>query len=231
MIFSHSGAMGDIIYHLPVMRELGGGHLAILPANRDGYRGPEDMQFQALKPLVERQPYITGVGWADKPTGLCFDGWRTQLDFSKNLTTQVTQWLNLPPLSATCPPWLTVEKKSLAPVVINHSTRNYDPRFPWGKVLERYQGQLLFVGLEAEHHWFTQNFGPVPWVPTKNLLEVAEIIAGSKFFIGNPSAALAIAEGLKHACIAASWPGISHCVWYHRPGQQHCWDTCDLWEA
>lgn len=231
MFFSHSGAMGDIIYHLPVIRELGGGDFRIIPADRDGFRSAEDFAYQSIAPLLDSVKFLSSIAWSDAPVGICFDGWRRQLNFSKNLTNQAASWLGMADISPSCDPWLSVHANRVAPVVISHSSRNYNPRFPWRNVLSKYEGRVVFVGRIYEHCWFCEQFGFVPHYETKNLLEVAEVIAGSKFFIGNPSAPLAIAEGLKHPCIAASFADVNACVFYHRPGQQHCWESVDLWEA
>lgn len=232
MIVSHSGAMGDIIYHLPVIDALGGAEFFFLPANRDGYRTPEDMQYRALKPLLEVQPYLTAVGWSAVPVGLCFDAWRRCLDFSKNLTTQATQWLGMTPISDSCAPWLHgVEPKVVAAVTLSRSQRNHHPNFPWRQVVEKYGAKAVFLGTVSEHNEFVDRYGFVQFYPTTDFLELAAVIKGGKFHIGNPSGPVAVAEGLKHPCIVASFPEINACVFYHRPGHQHCWDKVDFWEA
>jgi hypothetical protein len=55
----------------------------------------------------------------------------------------------------------------------------------------------VFVGLEAEHAAFTQATGwNIPWFATKDMLELAEVIAGADTFIGNQSQCYALAVGL-----------------------------------
>ncbi len=225
MIFSHSGAIGDIIYHLPIMRRLGGGDLYILPQGRDGYRTWEDMQFTAVQPLAEAQPYITKCDWFNGRAGLCFDDWRNHLDFSRNLTDQAARWLGIPDLDPH-EPWLTVDApKSIAPVIFGRSQRANHTQFPWREAVEKYAGNAIFLGLPHEHDEFVRHFGHVPFHPTKDLLEAARVIAGGQLYIGNGSSLLAVAEGLKVDCVVAAVPEVDHCLRYRRPGQQHCHHT------
>ena len=55
---------------------------------------------------------------------------------------------------------------------------------------------MLFVGLRTEYELFIKKFGKIEYVSTKDL-KVAELITACDLFIGNQSAPLAIAEGLK----------------------------------
>jgi len=55
----------------------------------------------------------------------------------------------------------------------------------------------VFVGLPDEHKEFERITGwSVAYHPVKNLLEMAELIAGADRFIGNQSVALSVAIGL-----------------------------------
>lgn len=233
MKFSHSGAIGDIIYHLPVVKELGGGEFYIIPADRDFYRSRTDMQYTSLKPLLEVQSYLTKVGWSDVRVGICFDEWRARLDFSKNLTNQAAQWLGMAPIPDTCPPWLEVGEPNLvAPVVFARSTRNNNPNFPWKTLVDKYRDKAVFLGVPGEHEAFVAEFGHIPNYQTKDLLEAAKVIKGGKLFISNATGLLAVAEGLKQKCIISSTPVISHCVCYVRPWHQHCWDIVEeMWDV
>lgn len=230
MIFSHSGAIGDIIYHLPVVRELGGGDFYVIPADLDGYRCSNDMQFRSIAPLLETVPFLSKSGWSDRPVGICFNGWRRVLDFRKSLTNQAAAWLGMADIPATCDPWLIVDSNPVAAVTISNSNRNNHPEFPWNEVVRRYGKHAVFIGPADEYAAFVERHGDIPHYPTADMLEAARAIKGSKFHIGNPSAPVAVAEGLKHPCIVASMPSIDACVFYHRPGHQHCWGKVDWWE-
>ncbi len=98
-------------------------------------------------------------------------------------------------------PWIkNIEpsKESKDRVVFARSPRYNNQFFPWREAMEFYGPKAMFVGLKAEHEAFQHNFGPIEHRPTENLLEVAELIAGSLLFLGNQSSPLAVAEGLKH---------------------------------
>lgn len=70
-VFYHTGDMGDIIASLPTVEKLGGGIFVIGPRRSDAPGGltREDMKgerFQAIKFLLESQPYIHRVEWTDE---------------------------------------------------------------------------------------------------------------------------------------------------------------------
>ena len=58
--------------------------------------------------------------------------------------------------------------------------------------------QSVFVGLPDEHEAFCKLTGwRIDHHQTKNMLELAQVIAGCEQFLGNQSMALAIAQGLR----------------------------------
>lgn len=119
-------------------------------------------------------------------------------------------------------PWLTVEpsKKTEGRVVIARSERYRNPYFNWKAVVDKYQDNILFIGLPHEHAEFSATYGQVEHLPTKNYLEVAQAIKGSLLFIGNQSSPMAVAEGLKHPTIQETCLFVADCV-YKRPNAQH----------
>ena len=100
-------------------------------------------------------------------------------------------------------PWLTVPEPTILEgrdVVINR-TQRWIPPTPggqWAQWQEQgYEARAVFVGLEAEYAAFTQAVGwNIPWVTTKDMLELAKVIAGASTFIGNQSQCYALAVGL-----------------------------------
>ena len=107
-------------------------------------------------------------------------------------------------------PWLEVpDPKQIAPVVISRSDRYKNYKFPWKDLWKRYKNKSIFIGLKHEWKLFCKQVDDkVPYYPTKDFLEVGQIIAGSKLFIGNQSAAYTVAEGLKHNLIQETSPRI-----------------------
>jgi hypothetical protein len=59
--------------------------------------------------------------------------------------------------------------------------------------------RFLFVGHINEHAEFQARFGiKVDYYPVKDMLEMARLIQGSDYFIGNQSMPLSLAIGLGH---------------------------------
>jgi hypothetical protein len=99
--------------------------------------------------------------------------------------------------------WLTVPRAQPIPgkpYVINRTARwlPTDTRDTWDQW--RHEGvekASVFVGLPEEYRAFKEFSGwDIEYVPTKNMLELAEVIAGAEQFVGNQSVALSMAIGL-----------------------------------
>ena len=115
-------------------------------------------------------------------------------------------------------PWLTVpDPIKTSPVVIHRSPRYHNDSFPWCKVVEKYKGNIVMIGMRSEHETFCKQFGEVPYLHTKDYLELARVIAGAELFIGNQSSPYAVAEGLKKRTCQEMCLRIANCHW-HRPG-------------
>ena len=90
-------------------------------------------------------------------------------------------------------------------VVINRTDRwipeEHNPQWSQWRS-EGIEQRAVFIGLEDEYLKFKAATGwDIPYQKTRTLLEVAEYIAGAGQFIGNQSAALAVAIGLGHPSI------------------------------
>jgi ADP-heptose:LPS heptosyltransferase len=100
-------------------------------------------------------------------------------------------------------PWLGVpesQKIEGRDVVINRTARWLPNSLSeqWTRWrTEGLESRAVFVGLPEEHQQFCEVIGwDIPWHLTSNMLELAQVIAGAKLFIGNQSQALALAIGL-----------------------------------
>jgi ADP-heptose:LPS heptosyltransferase len=69
--------------------------------------------------------------------------------------------------------------------------------FPWKLVVEKFGKRTAFVGLARESLDFVSQHGSVFLRPTRDLLELASVIAGSRLFAGNQSVGYALAEAMK----------------------------------
>lgn len=222
----HSGNLGDIVYSMPAMKVLGFGTYYLGPEIRLNPKPDlrESMTPKVVKnigPLLMSQTYVRSAFYVDKMPIVNFDLnlFRNFAAPDKNL---VTQALDACCLSAETffndrMPWLDIDpivfKRG---VVVHRSYRWRNPHFPWGELVQRFRREMIFVGTPEEHASFTSDFGPVPHAPTKNLLELARIIAGCHLFIGNQSCPYAIAEGLKVNTVQETYPQLANCL-FKRP--------------
>jgi hypothetical protein len=224
---SHSGDMGDCIAAGPALRTFGNVHLSLYPCQGKARELMTPEKAASLQSLLELQPYISKVEFKTSPWHDCeINNFRQLGNYKGNLA----QWH----LTAIKQSWHHVETawlqvpdtKQLAPIVINRTNR-YQGGFHWKKILDKYPGKVVFVGTVEEHHNFCQVVGDVPYYATANLLQVAQVIAGSEWFIGNASCCLNIAHGLKHPviveCDSATWKT----VYYPRSNAIYCWEGID----
>ena len=111
--------------------------------------------------------------------------------------------------------WLFVEpdKNWSGNVIVNRTERYPNDTFNWKAIVAHYGSRIVFIGLPHEHEKFCASFGKVRYRPTVDMLEVARMIAGSALFIGNQSAAMTIAEGLKHPRIQESCLWLPDCIY------------------
>lgn len=206
--FTHTADLGDIIAALPSIRTLGGGHLVIgEKKGRDGGRESlRGARFESLKPLLECQPYIDGVTWADElpATKWDFSSFRHDHCKGENLAQWQARHLGVA-ISET--PWLlaTASPKTRGRVLFARSLRYHSPTFPWDKAIARFKDPL-FVGLPDEYMAFQTKWGrPIENYTCSNLLELAEMIAGCELLICNQSCPYWLAAGLGVPLIQETW--------------------------
>lgn len=216
------GVFGDIIYSLPSIQELGGGHLYY--DNRP-WTAPLTPKVHNIIRLLESQSCIAGLS---KYNGESIDYDLSTfrfggLKYGENIISRQARWVGVKP--DLIKPWLvTPERFKIASIVISRGARWHGFFFPWKEIVRAFADDLVFVGLREEHEAFCRDADyRVPWYGTKDLLEVANIIAGADLFIGNQSSPLAIAEGLHKRTI------VEVCCWaldclYLRPGNIHVID-------
>jgi hypothetical protein len=97
-------------------------------------------------------------------------------------------------------------------VVIHRSDRYRNPGFPWKTVVEHFGAKASFCGLTREYLDFVNRNGSVFFRPTKNLLEMAELIADCRIFIGNQSVGYALAEAMKVDSVLEAYPDFLDCM-------------------
>lgn len=204
----HAADLGDIIAAMPILRALGGGRLIIGPIVNAPMRGRETLKgarFDALRPLLEAQPYVESVGWQDEPHGFTHDlrDFRHGERFGESLLEWQARFLGVRVSDA---PWLTANPSPVAKgrAVIARSGRYHNPAFPWAEVMREHPN-ALFVGTPQEHAQFSRDFGSVEYLPTPDLMTLAQVIAGADLFVGNQSCPFWIAAGLGAPLIQEMW--------------------------
>lgn len=233
MIVSSAGDIGDCVFLTAILSKLPNGpHTLLLePSTVTKARGPDGVAklHAAFSPLANSQPYIKEcriiirgeqVDWASAGFRMAsYEHGQTLLRAHVNHLVKVhkigneidgkDQWLKVEP-----------SPETKGKIVCNRTGRYRNETFPWDEIVRHYNHRLVFVGLQHEWREFIAHFGYVDFRPTGNLLEVAQMIAGSELFIGNQSCANACAEGLKHPIIQETNTVHPDCI-YVRPNAQH----------
>lgn len=208
-VFYHSGDAGDIVASLLSVRQLGGGKIVIGPGPcRESMAGA---RFESIKPLLECQPYVTGVEWSDVKPDRCLDfsTFRHDHRFGESLAHWQARHLGIDDLDTS--PWLTVPAVRTDQVVFARSKRYHNGFFPWFGLLDRYPS-ALFVGTDEEFRFFGElhKRPKTPWIAkarTNGLLDLARLIAGGRLFCGNQSCPWWIACGLGVTTFQETWEG------------------------
>lgn len=215
MKFRSSGDLGDIVASLPLVEETPNGPHSYFFVDRACTK-PLTSRAHLIKGLIERQPYIKEVLCTEDTPDYDLAEFRGFHRADISLMEAQRQYVNsrykTNIQTRGDKPWIyNITPKPEADIVLARSPRYHNHLFPWFKILEHYRAsnaKILFMGPVEEHRAFTMQFGPVEHKATKDLLEVAELIAGASLFIGNQSSPLAVAEGLKAPRIAEVCLGV-----------------------
>lgn len=228
---SSNGDLGDIVVLLATLKSTGK-KCDLYLRNTPGTAGILH-RVHLIKPLVEAQPYINAVkAWRREPLHWESEKFRTygfvnnRLNLAQNHAQAAIKDGFIKMLPDVTNPWLTAkpDTRYKGRVIINRSFRYNNESFPWGEIVRHLGTQLLFIGLPEEHAKFQTQFGRVEYYWPKDLLEVAQIIAGSDLFIGNQSSCMTIAEGLKHPRIQEVCLWQPDCIYPGKTGAQYVAD-------
>ena len=214
----HSGCIGDIIYSIPTLRELGCTHLYV---NDRPWTKPILHRIGVYKRLLESQGIAVSPHEGEKIDYDLSTYRNGGLLYGQNIATRVANWMLVKPdLNK---PWLSIGSKHPATkgkIVISRGARWHGEYFPWKQIVEELGEHCLFIGLQEELDAFCDQFGDVEYLPTEDLYEAAQAIAGSDLFIGNQSSPNAICEGLKHPCVQECCLYAYDC-YFPRKNKQH----------
>ncbi|NIJ54359.1 hypothetical protein [Dyadobacter arcticus] len=210
---SHSGNAGDIIYALPTIEAIRNftnvkielylrlGQPLILSGYNSHPLGNVMMNqkmAEMLITLLKPQPYIDLIDiHTDQIIDIDLDYFRAGgIPLDKG---NIARWCSY--LTGVNPvlwkSWLNVEPdKSYSDTIVmarSERYRNYTINY---KFLNDYQN-IVFIGVESEFIDIKKTIPHIQWVQVDDFMQMAQIIAGAKFFIGNQSFPYSIAEGLK----------------------------------
>lgn len=209
----HGGNAGDIIYALPTIKRIY--EFTKVPVNLylrinqplilSGYmshplgkvRLNEEI-VDSLLPLIMAQQYIhLCEPYNDQKIHIDLDFFRSKII---SLTYgNIARWCSY--VTGVTPElwkkWIFVEPDLgyKQTIVLSRSERYRNPSINYS-FLQNYP-DTVFIGIKSEYKDMKRFIPQLEWIQVKDFLELANIIAGCKLFIGNQSFPYSIAEGLK----------------------------------
>jgi len=209
--FIHNGSLGDIIYCLPTIISFKKGILYLTKEN----------QYNILKKLLNIQPYIQKSQHISKLNNNVIDidlriYRKTEVYYRKKGDTKHLTLCHLIPFKKKydiTKKWLyNIKKKYLADIIINRSPRYHDKEEINWNLIKEYQKYITFIGTEKEYKYFKKivNFD-LPYYYCKDGLEFAQIIKGSRLYIGNQSFGFSLAEAMKKPRVLEVYYTMNNC--------------------
>jgi len=209
----HSGNAGDIIYALPTIKKLH--EVTGVPVNLyfrlhqplliEGYKNHplgdvmlNEKMAEMLMPLLNKQGYIAECAiYTSQPIDIDLDYFRAGLVPQDK--GNIARWCSY--ITGVSPDlwkrWITVEgdTKYAGDIVIARSGR-YNNKLIDYSFLAKYNN-VKFLGVADELKAIKEYIPAIEWIQVTDFLQMAQIIAGSKVFIGNQSFPYSIAEAMK----------------------------------
>ena len=217
MNFKHSGDMGDIVFSLPVIKELGGGILYLDPEG--GEQEPlvawnnynktklDEKSIDNLKPILEAQDYIKEVKLWEPSVKIDYnlDKFRQHVKFNNLTASHLDAFGLLDKMETwTHTPWLEIKPKSLPEgktTILARSCRVHSNYSFWEQLDDAIIDASVFVSHPKEFEYFLYTFpryiGRIERLNTPALADLASYICACDLFIGNQGLPHALAEGMK----------------------------------
>jgi len=209
----HSGNAGDIIYALPSIKkiyEITGVPINLFlrlnqPTKIQAFRAHplgnvmlNQKMADMLFPLIRPQEYINSVEvYIDQVIDIDLDYFRS--GFIPMNTGNIARWCGY--ITGVSPDlwkkWLNVQPDTTYAenIIIARSGRYHNETIDYSFINQ--YNNLKFIGVKSEYDEIKQFIPKIEWVEIESFLQMAQIIAGCKFFIGNQSFPYSIAEALK----------------------------------
>ena len=207
--FLHSGHLGDLVYALPVIKELSKDHEChfYIQANKkipvDYYKHPaggvymDDRMLNLFLPLMKKQKFIHKVEkYNNQEIDINFDIFRT---LPVNICFNSPRWyFHITGVQVDLTdPYLEVDPhEKIKNKIVIHRTFRHRNQFINYKFLKNYN-DLIFIGTKDEFEDLKKDVQNLELYDCKDYLDMARVIMACKFFIGNQSVAYPIAEALK----------------------------------
>ncbi len=216
--FLHSGHCGDLVYALPMVKELSKTHECnfYVKSNKlmpvPYYKHPagtvyvDDRILKLFLPVLKSQNYINHAGKFDNqdididldlfrklPVNILFNSPRWYFHICGIQVDLSKPYMDVPP------------HEKLKNKIVIHRTFRYRNNFINYKFLSNYD-DIIFVGIKEEYDDLKKEIPNLILYDCKDYLEMASIIKSSRFFIGNQSVAYPIAEALKVPRILEACP-------------------------
>ncbi len=207
--FLHSGHLGDIIYSLPVIKELSKTHKCHLyiqsnkpmPVKYSNHPSGnfylDDRIIKLFLPLIKNQSFLNSANiYSNEKIDINLDLFR---DLPIDIKFHSTRWythltgtfFDMENSFIDVKPHESIKNK----IVIVRSPR-YRNQFINYKFLEKTKN-IICVGLRSEFEDLKKEIKLIEFYDCKDFLEMAQIIKSCKFFVGNECFAYSVAEGLK----------------------------------
>ena len=207
--FLHSGHLGDIIDSLALIKELSKTHKCnlFIQANKKSIANNSnhpagnfflnEKMVNKLLPLLKAQVFLNHVDvYTNENINIDLNLFR-EIYIKMNMAS--TRWyFHITGVHADLSsPYLTVDshKEIKDKVIILRSLRRNNVLISYS-FLKKYKN-LIFIGLEDEFNELKKQVPNLGFYNCKNFLEMAQIIKGNKFFLGNITFGYCLAEAMK----------------------------------
>lgn len=188
--------MGDLIHAMWVVKNTPGIHDLYITDRRDlhsdGFVHSIEKTMEELGPILKRQSYVSSFQVYNGEMATNLNLWRRHA-YSASWTQLLSNTFSV---TAAGGKWIEFSRTAIDffdKIVVHQSIHEARRGHHWQLVLDKYDGQCVFVGNEEEYKAFGYS---IPYHQPKDLPEYFNIINSCKFFIGNQSAPLAIAHAL-----------------------------------
>lgn len=214
-----SGGLGDIVYSVPIMREL---QISTVYVKEDYYFPPYGSLYTAIKSFLQHEGFNVLPTKGGLPAMTYEDGLKFDYDMDSfrlmpmrgrvYIPTNMRRYFKLP--EQQYKPWLNFDTSEGDYNVILVTDRWNGSKINWKKILNEVEGKKLFVGFQHEWLNFCVKHCDVTWHPVDDILDMAKVAAGAKAVYCNQGVLLTLAQGMGKKYFLERNPGKTNCLTY-----------------